>query len=41
VPADAASKDLLGVDGTTVIPTFGLLSRDKGVVLGATHPHVQ
>jgi glycosyltransferase involved in cell wall biosynthesis len=31
VPVDAASKDRLGVDGKTVILTFGLLSRDKGI----------
>jgi glycosyltransferase involved in cell wall biosynthesis len=31
VPVDAASKDRLGVDGRTVILTFGLLSRDKGI----------
>jgi glycosyltransferase involved in cell wall biosynthesis len=31
VPADGASKDRLGVDGKTVILTFGLLSRDKGI----------
>lgn len=31
VPVDATSKNLLGVDGKTVILTFGLLSRDKGI----------
>ena len=31
VPVDAASKDRLGVEGKTVILTFGLLSRDKGI----------
>jgi len=31
VPIDPASKDRLGVDGKTVILTFGLLSRDKGI----------
>lgn len=31
VAVDAASKDRLGVDGKTVILTFGLLSRDKGI----------
>jgi glycosyltransferase involved in cell wall biosynthesis len=31
VPVDAGSKDRLGVDGKTVILTFGLLSRDKGI----------
>jgi glycosyltransferase involved in cell wall biosynthesis len=31
VPVDDASKDRLGVDGKTVILTFGLLSRDKGI----------
>ncbi len=30
-PVDAGSKDRLGVDGKTVILTFGLLSRDKGI----------
>jgi glycosyltransferase involved in cell wall biosynthesis len=31
VPVDEASKERLGVDGKTVILTFGLLSRDKGI----------
>ena len=31
VPVDPASKDRLGVEGKTVILTFGLLSRDKGI----------
>jgi len=31
VPADAGAKDRLGVDGKTVILTFGLLSPDKGI----------
>ena len=31
VPVDAASKDRLGVEGKTVILTFGLLSRDSGI----------
>jgi len=31
VPIDVASKGRLGVDGKTVILTFGLLSRDKGI----------
>jgi glycosyltransferase involved in cell wall biosynthesis len=31
VPVDAGSKDRLGVSGKTVIMTFGLLSRDKGI----------
>lgn len=31
VPVDAASKERLGVDGKTVMLTFGLLSRDKGI----------
>jgi glycosyltransferase involved in cell wall biosynthesis len=31
VPVDADSKDRLGVNGKTVILTFGLLSRDKGI----------
>jgi glycosyltransferase involved in cell wall biosynthesis len=31
VPVDPASKERLGVDGKTVILTFGLLSRDKGI----------
>ena len=31
MPVDAASKDRLGVEGKTVILTFGLLSRDKGI----------
>jgi glycosyltransferase involved in cell wall biosynthesis len=31
VPIDPVSKDRLGVDGKTVILTFGLLSRDKGI----------
>jgi len=31
VPVDPASKDRLGVGGKTVILTFGLLSRDKGI----------
>jgi glycosyltransferase involved in cell wall biosynthesis len=48
VPVDAASKDRLGVDGKTVILTFGLLSRDKGIehvidalpAILAVHPDV-
>jgi glycosyltransferase involved in cell wall biosynthesis len=48
VPVDAASKDRLGVDGRTVILTFGLLSRDKGIehvidalpAILAVHPDV-
>jgi len=31
VPADPTSKERLGVGGRTVIMTFGLLSRDKGI----------
>src|SRR6185436_8213328 len=31
VPVDEGSKERLGVDGKTVILTFGLLSRDKGI----------
>lgn len=31
VPTDPLSKDRLGVSGKTVILTFGLLSRDKGI----------
>jgi glycosyltransferase involved in cell wall biosynthesis len=31
VPVDEHSKDRLGVSGRTVILTFGLLSRDKGI----------
>jgi glycosyltransferase involved in cell wall biosynthesis len=31
VPIDHASKDRLGISGKTVILTFGLLSRDKGI----------
>lgn len=31
VPVDPKSKDRLGVDGRTVILTFGLLSPDKGI----------
>ncbi|MGE0446716.1 MAG: glycosyltransferase family 4 protein [Vicinamibacterales bacterium] len=31
VPADAASKQRLGLEGKTVILTFGLLSPDKGI----------
>jgi glycosyltransferase involved in cell wall biosynthesis len=31
VPIDEGSKERLGVDGKTVILTFGLLSRDKGI----------
>jgi glycosyltransferase involved in cell wall biosynthesis len=31
VPVDSGSKDRLGVDGKTVILTFGLLSPDKGI----------
>ena len=31
MPADGRSKDRLGVDGKTVILTFGLLSPDKGI----------
>lgn len=31
VPADDGSKDRLGVEGRTVILTFGLLSPDKGI----------
>jgi glycosyltransferase involved in cell wall biosynthesis len=31
VPVDAASKVRLGLEGKTVILTFGLLSRDKGI----------
>jgi glycosyltransferase involved in cell wall biosynthesis len=31
VPIDPSSKDRLGVEGKTVILTFGLLSRDKGI----------
>jgi len=31
VPVDDGSKERLGVDGKTVILTFGLLSRDKGI----------
>jgi glycosyltransferase involved in cell wall biosynthesis len=31
VPADSGSKGRLGVDGKTVILTFGLLSPDKGI----------
>ena len=31
VPTDAGSKDRLGVEGKTVILTFGLLSPDKGI----------
>src|SRR5688572_82726 len=31
VPVDSQSKDRLGVSGKTVILTFGLLSRDKGI----------
>ena len=31
IPVDAGSKDRLGVDGKTVILTFGLLSPDKGI----------
>jgi glycosyltransferase involved in cell wall biosynthesis len=31
VPVDAASKGRLGLDGKTVILTFGLLSPDKGI----------
>jgi glycosyltransferase involved in cell wall biosynthesis len=31
VPADGGSKDRLGLDGKTVILTFGLLSADKGI----------
>jgi len=31
VPVDVGSKERLGVDGKTVILTFGLLSRDKGI----------
>jgi len=48
VPVDAGSKDRLGVDGKTVILTFGLLSRDKGIehvidalpAILAVHPDV-
>ena len=48
VPVDATSKDRLGVDGKTVILTFGLLSRDKGIehvidalpAILAVHPDV-
>jgi glycosyltransferase involved in cell wall biosynthesis len=31
VPVDGGSKERLGLDGKTVILTFGLLSRDKGI----------
>ena len=31
VPVDSGSKERLGVDGKTVMLTFGLLSRDKGI----------
>ena len=31
VPTDGGSKDLLGVEGQSVILTFGLLSPDKGI----------
>ncbi len=31
VPVDDGSKERLGIDGKTVILTFGLLSRDKGI----------
>jgi len=31
VPIDPSSKERLGVDGKTVMLTFGLLSRDKGI----------
>src|SRR6185436_15746660 len=31
VPTDAGSKERLGVEGKTVILTFGLLSPDKGI----------
>ena len=31
VPADSGSKERLGLEGKTVILTFGLLSRDKGI----------
>ena len=31
VPSDGDSKDRLGVEGKTVILTFGLLSPDKGI----------
>jgi glycosyltransferase involved in cell wall biosynthesis len=48
VPIDPASKDRLGVGGKTVIMTFGLLSRDKGIeyvidalpAILAVHPDV-
>ena len=48
VPVDPLSKARLGVDGKTVILTFGLLSPDKGIeyVIGAlprilaAHPEV-
>ena len=48
VPIDTASKERLGVDGKTVILTFGLLSRDKGIehvidalpAILAVHPDV-
>jgi len=41
VPVDDQSKHRLGVDGKTVILTFGLLSRDKGIeyVIDAM-PHI-
>lgn len=48
VPVDAGSKERLGVQGKTVIMTFGLLSRDKGIeyvidampAILAVHPDV-
>lgn len=48
VPADDGSKERLGLDGKTVIMTFGLLSPDKGIeyvidalpAILAVHPQV-
>jgi glycosyltransferase involved in cell wall biosynthesis len=48
VPADGRSKDRLGVEGKTVILTFGLLSPDKGIeyvidalpAILAVHPEI-
>jgi hypothetical protein len=31
VPVDSGSKERLGLEGKTVILTFGLLSPDKGI----------
>ena len=48
VPVGGGSKDRLGLDGKTVILTFGLLSRDKGIeyvvdalpAILAVHPNI-